>query len=137
MKDYSALDARDKSPQFVATNFRCYEQRGWLTPEVTGGSEEVCDPYVPSVRAVGDTAKSILFPIWKSPRLSPFCGFDRPIPTCYKCPFCAGLPEPETYFSGRISRRVFRGCTGANSDAAKLHHSFRSCGGSVFGTRKR
>jgi hypothetical protein len=26
---------------------------------------------------------------------------------------------------------------GANSDAAKLHHSFRSCGGSVFGIPKR
>ena len=37
--------------------------------------------------------------------------------------------------SSHFERRAEK--AGANSDAAKLHHSFRSCGGSVFGIPKR
>jgi hypothetical protein len=49
-------------------------------------------------------------------------GFDPVNGTCYKFPFCAGSLRP-----GPISRSNFDEflSTGAKSDAAKLHHSYK------------
>jgi hypothetical protein len=62
--------------------------------------------------------------------------FDPPHPTCYKCPFCAGVPGPKSYslvgflersFVIEIQRELRRG------QAPTL----RYCGGSVFGIPER
>ena len=52
--------------------------------------------------------------------------------TCYKFPFCSATPRAETCSPALFSRTLR-----ANSDAAKLQHSFRSLGGSVFGIRRQ
>src|SRR5579864_5686642 len=49
--------------------------------------------------------------MWEGWELNPRYGFDPTHPTCYKCPFCSGMPEPECYFSsllftGRCKSRI-------------------------------
>ncbi len=46
--------------------------------------------------------KSILYPFWNKDLLELLNRFDQWYPTCYKSSFCAGVPRPESYFSGRI-----------------------------------
>jgi hypothetical protein len=60
-------------------------------------------------------------------------GLTGPMQGCYKSSFCAGRPQPESYFLWLKFCGKFSSKAGADSDAAKLQHSFWFCGGSVFG----
>lgn len=50
--------------------------------------------------------RTIVLPDWEGPERDRRYGFDPLYPTCYKCPFCAGLSKLESYFS----RQLFAAC---------------------------
>jgi hypothetical protein len=53
-----------------------------------------------------DFAKTILCSMREGGELNLRYGFDPTHPTCYKCPFCSGMPELESYFSSLLFKGV-------------------------------